>query len=180
MSGQRWSAVVRQIWIPANVLPLSAAGVLLAGAVVRVVGLLLPFPSAGALSHGIWYAGLLLTGTPVIWKTLRAIAHGRFNSDLVAMLAVGGAIALRQPLAGMVIVLMQSGGEALERFAEGRASAAVRELEAAAPRRAHRLVGGQVEDIAAEAVAVDDLLLVRPGELVPDELERYPLGYRGA
>jgi heavy metal translocating P-type ATPase len=167
MNGQTWSAMNRQVWTPANALPLSAAGFLLAGASVWLWGVVAPFAAAGALSRGIWYAGLLLTGIPVIWSTLREIARGRFDSDLVAMLAVGGAIALNQPLAGMIIVLMQSGGEALERFAEGRASAAVRELEAAAPRLAHRVTDGRVEDIAADLVAVGDLLLVRPGELVP-------------
>jgi P-type E1-E2 ATPase len=71
-------------------------------------------------------------------------------------------------VAGLIVVLMQTGGEALERYAEGRASQAVRELEAAAPRLAHRLgAGGLVEDVDAEAVVVGDELLVRPGELVP-------------
>ena len=49
------------------------------------------------------------------------------------------ALFLGQPLAGLIVVLMQTGGEALERYAEGRASRAVRELEAAAPRLAHRV-----------------------------------------
>jgi heavy metal translocating P-type ATPase len=62
---------------------------------------------------------------------------------------------------------MQTGGEALERYAEGRASAAVRELEAAAPRLAHRLAGTEVTDVPADMVALGDTLLVRPGELVP-------------
>jgi P-type E1-E2 ATPase len=72
-----------------------------------------------------------------------------------------------QPFAGLIIVLMQTGGETLEALAEGRASAAVRELEAAAPRIAHRLADGRTEDVAVEDVRVGDLLLVRPGELVP-------------
>ncbi len=62
---------------------------------------------------------------------------------------------------------MQTGGEALERYAEGRASDAVRALEAAAPRTAHRLHGTIVEDVRAEDVTVGDVLLIRPGELVP-------------
>jgi len=64
---------------------------------------------------------------------------------------------------------MQSGGEALERYAEGRASAAVRALEQDAPRNAHRVSGGdaRTEDVAVEAIVVGDLLLVRPGEMVP-------------
>lgn len=63
---------------------------------------------------------------------------------------------------------MQTGGEALERLAEGRASAAVRALEEAAPHEAHRIAAdGAVEDLAADAVSPGDLLLVRPGEMVP-------------
>src|SRR6185312_7217289 len=77
------------------------------------------------------------------------------------------AILLVQPLAGLIVVIMQTGGEALERYAEGRASLAVRELEAAAPRIAHRVRDGRTEDIPADLVQVGDVLVVRPGELVP-------------
>jgi heavy metal translocating P-type ATPase len=105
----------------------------------------------------------------VVWRTIRGVAAGRFAADLVAMLAIVGALALGEPLAGLIVVLMQTGGEALERYAEGRASDAVRELESAAPTLAHRVVAGGVEDIAAEAVEVGDELYVRPGELVPTD-----------
>ena len=104
---------------------------------------------------------------PVVWRTLRGIAAGRFAADLVAMLAILAALALGEPLAGLIVVLMQTGGEALERYAEGRASDAVRELEAAAPRVAHRVAADGIEDIAAEDVVPGDELFVRPGELVP-------------
>ena len=82
------------------------------------------------------------------------------------MLAIVTALMLGEPLAGLIVVLMQTGGEALERYAQGRASEAVRELEAAAPRVAHRIVGGQVDDVPAELVTVGDDLLLRPGELL--------------
>jgi heavy metal translocating P-type ATPase len=94
------------------------------------------------------------------------MASGRFAADLVAMLAIVGSLLLREPLAGLIVVLMQTGGEALERYAQGRASAAVRELEAAAPRMAHRLTAGEVTDVPAEAVAVGDVIVLRPGELL--------------
>jgi heavy metal translocating P-type ATPase len=114
----------------------------------------------------LWMAGLVLTGTPLVWRTLRSVASGRFAADLVAMLAIITSLLLVQPLAGLIVVLMQTGGEALERYAGGRASAAVRELEAAAPRLAHRIVDSQVEDVGAESVAIGDELLLRPGELL--------------
>lgn len=114
-------------------------------------------------------AGLALTGTPVVWQTLRGALAGRFAADLVAMLAIVTALILREPLAGLIVVLMQTGGEALERYAQGRASEAVRELEAAAPRIAHRIVDGVVEDVAAEMIRVGDELLLRPGELLASD-----------
>jgi len=115
----------------------------------------------------IWSGGLAVTGLPVAWRTLRGMASGRFAADLVAMLAITAALFLGQPLAGLIVVLMQTGGEALERYAEGRASRAVRELEEAAPRLAHRVIADGVEDVSADDVAVGDELLVRPGELIP-------------
>ncbi len=83
------------------------------------------------------------------------------------MLAILASLLLGEPLAGLIVVVMQTGGEALERYAEGRASNAVRELEAAAPRVAHRIGTNGPEDVAADAVEVGDTLLVRPGELIP-------------
>lgn len=114
----------------------------------------------------LWSAGLALTGAPVVWQTLRGAVRGRFAADLVAMLAIVTALILREPLAGLIVVLMQTGGEALERYAQGRASEAVRELEAAAPRIAHRMADGAVDDVPAEMVRVGDDLLLRPGELL--------------
>lgn len=167
MSAGKWIGAVRRNWTWANALPSSAATFLLAGACVWLLGRLGHLPNATMISQRVWYAGLLLTGAPVVWNTMRRVAQGHFASDLIAMLAVAGAVILNEPIAGLVIVLMQTGGEALERFAEGRASAAVRELEAAAPRLAHRLRNGTSEDIPADGVAIGDVLYIRPGELVP-------------
>ncbi len=120
-----------------------------------------------ATAHRILFAGLLVTGVPLIVRTAVGAVRGRFAADIVAALAVATAIALQQPIAGLVVVLMQTGGEALERYAEGRASRALRMLEDAAPRIAHRVRDGHTEDVTVDAVAVGDELLVRPGETVP-------------
>lgn len=115
----------------------------------------------------VWLAGLVVLGLPVAWRTLRGVLRGRFAADLVASLAILTAILLQHPIPGLVVVLMQTGGEALERYAAGRASRAVEELEAAAPRRANRLRGSAVEEVASDQVRVGERILVRPGEMVP-------------
>jgi heavy metal translocating P-type ATPase len=110
---------------------------------------------------------LVALAVPIVWQSLNDALKGKFATDLVASLAIIGAIALGEPIAGLVVVLMKTGGEALERYAEGKASMAVRALEAAAPRRAHRLERDQVVDVDASAVCVGDRLLIRPGEMIP-------------
>jgi heavy metal translocating P-type ATPase len=136
--------------------------------VTILAGLLAPrVVSAPQTREWIWYAGLLLLGLPVVCGTVAGMLRGRFAADVVASLALIGAVGLRQPLVGLVIVLMQTGGEALERHAARRASSAVAALEAQAPRIAHRLAGEGLEDVPVDAVAIGDRLLVRPSEMVP-------------
>jgi heavy metal translocating P-type ATPase len=144
----------------AALLPAAALSFIAAGLLARAGGL------AGPATQ-LWMAGLVLTGLPVVWRTLRGALRGHFASDIVASLAIVTAVVLVNPLPGLIVVLMQTGGEALERLAEGRASAAVRELEAQAPRVAHRWAGERLDDIAADDIATGDHLMVRPGELVP-------------
>ena len=131
------------------------------------IGISLSLSGNAYSAHVVWEVGLVVTGAPLVWQTLRAARRGHFATDVVATLAIITAVVLDQPLAGLIIVLMQRGGESLERYAEGRASAAVRALEEAAPRIAHRVTGDRVEDVPATDVAVGDLLLLRPGDLVP-------------
>jgi heavy metal translocating P-type ATPase len=135
-----------------------------------IVGGLLYLANQRGTAFWLHYTALILLGAPVALRTLRGMLRGNFAADVVAMLAIVVAIALREPVAGLVIVLMQTGGELLERYAEGRASAAVRELEAAAPRIAHQLRAqdpNATDDVAADAVAVGQRILVRPGEMIP-------------
>ncbi|CAN5876725.1 heavy metal translocating P-type ATPase [soil metagenome] len=149
-------------WRRQLVVPATVCVVLLVGIVLRVFG-------SSDSANTVWMVGVAVTGLPLVWRTIGQLLKGHFATDVVAMLAVVAAVLLHQQIAGLVIVLMQSGGEALERYAEGRASAAVRALEQDAPRIAHRLSGGDAhtEDVDVGVIVVGDLLLVRPGEMVP-------------
>lgn len=140
---------------------ITAVTAIVAGGIVY----LLP-PTRGAEAT-VWGLGLLVSGLPVVYGTLKGAIRGRFAADLVASLAITTAFVLGEPLVGLIVVVMQTGGEELERIARRRASEATRELEAAAPRIAHRYVGDRLDDLPVGEVDVGDVLLVRPGELVP-------------
>ena len=148
----------------ARIPPLPVAALL-----VLVVGALLGIdPSRSAQRSTVWLAGLVLTGAPVVWRTLRGMLRGQFAADIVAAMAIVGAAALGEPLAGLVVVIMQTGGEALEAWAVERASNAVAALEADAPRTAHRLEDAdRVVDVEVAQIRPGDRLLVRAGELIP-------------
>jgi len=72
-------------------------------------------------------------------------------------------------LASIIIVLMVSGGKALEDFAQGRARRELDALLDREPQVAHRTQPGcdRIDDITAAEVLVGDIILVRSGEVVP-------------
>jgi heavy metal translocating P-type ATPase len=115
----------------------------------------------------IWLVTLLTGGVPIVLTTARGLIHGRFAADLVAMLAILAAIVFDEGFAGTVIVLMQSGGQALEDYGMSRASSALDALSARAPRQATRNQDGSSTVIPVEEVEPGDLLIVKKGELVP-------------
>lgn len=110
---------------------------------------------------------LLLAGAPVVYGTVRGMLRGIFASDIVASLAIIGAAVTGEYFAGCVIVLMQTGGEALEAFATRRASASLEALLSRRPHLGHRRRGETIEDIPVDDITVGDVLLVRPGETIP-------------
>jgi len=151
-------------WHAALRIPIAALLFLIGGAVVWFQR----DAASAVLSQRIWFTGLVLTAAIPVWQTVRDMFRGEFAADVVAIIAIVAAAALYQPFAGLVVVIMLTGGGALERYAEGRAGAAVSALEQAAPRQAHiRDADGSVRDVPAETVKVGDQLLVRPGELIP-------------
>jgi len=98
---------------------------------------------------------------------VRDLLAGRLGVDAIALVSMSAAVALGQPLAGAVVALMYSGGNVLEDIAVARAERDLRSLVDRAPREAHRLAEGRVEEVPISAVAIGDRLLVHAGEVVP-------------
>jgi heavy metal translocating P-type ATPase len=119
------------------------------------------------LGHWIWLVTLIIGGTPIILATVRNMMHRHFAADIVAMLAIITAILSNEALPGVVIVIMQSGGKALEDHAFRKASTSLNALLARSPQTANRKKNNIIEVIDVNSIKIGDLLVVRPGDLVP-------------
>ncbi|MFJ4265117.1 heavy metal translocating P-type ATPase [Paenarthrobacter nicotinovorans] len=135
----------------------------LVGAVVAVLslggqgGAAQGMASIYALSVALYRAGSMIKG----------LFRGRWGIDLLAIAAIGATVAVGEYIACLVIVLMLTGGEALEDYAQGRAARELTALLARSPRIAHRESGtGAILDIPVEAVNPGDVLLVKPAETI--------------
>jgi cation transport ATPase len=133
----------------------------------------------------VWLLTLIIGGIPVVWETSKEILLRRhFASDIIAALAIVAAILTNEALPGVVIVIMQTGGKALEDYAFRRASSSLDELMSRSPRVAHRKKLRQtnsnnddhnshvyddqsLEEINVADIRIGDLLVVRPGDLIP-------------
>ena len=112
-------------------------------------------------------AVLALGGTPLVGRLAISAARGTFGADFLAAVSIVAAFVLHEYLAGAIIVLMLSGGAALERYAVAQAGAVLRALAARLPIRAHRRCGGALEDVAVSEVRPDDEIAILPHEICP-------------
>ncbi len=117
--------------------------------------------------HWIWIGTLIIGGIPIIFDTIRNMIHRQFAADIIAMLAIITAILSNEALPGVVIVIMQSGGKALEDYAFRKATTSLDALLARSPRIAHQKKNNTIEEIDVNLIKIGDLLVVRPGDLIP-------------
>jgi heavy metal translocating P-type ATPase len=114
-----------------------------------------------------WRAVLILSLLTLAANVLASLRRGEIGVDVIALLAMAGALALGQVLAGAVVALMLSGGEMLELYATGQARKELASLVERAPRVVHRYEDGRLTEPPIEQVRPGDRLLVKPGEIVP-------------
>ncbi len=114
-----------------------------------------------------WALGTIPVAAGLLFSMVRDILAGRVGVDAIAFVSMSAALLLGETLAGIVVAVMYAGGNVLEDFAVARAERDLKSLVDRAPRVAHRLCAGRVENIPVGEVAVGDAVLVRAGEIVP-------------
>lgn len=115
----------------------------------------------------LWVVGALLGLAAAVATTAAALRERRPTVDVIAVLALAGALAVDEPFAGAMITVMLASGQLLEARAQARARRDLTLLVARAPRTARRRAGDAVATVDVDDVAVGDRLLVGTGEVVP-------------
>lgn len=113
------------------------------------------------------YLALVLGGAPLVVVLSRKLWAGDFGSDFLAGVSIVTAVLLHQYLVGTIVVLMLSGGTALEEFATRRASHVLDALAKRMPNIAHRKSENGLTDVALSEIHVGDTLVVLPHEICP-------------
>ncbi len=106
-------------------------------------------------------------GVPLVWDLFLKLLKRQFGSDLLAGISIVASVCLGEYLAGSLVVLMLSGGAALESFAVRRASSVLAALAKRMPNKAHRKSAQGVVDITIDQISIGDQLVIFPHEICP-------------
>ena len=135
-------------------------GLLVGGGLAELLG-------SSAMANTLWALATVAGLGPAVRWVWASARERRLGVDILAVLALIGTLAVHEYLAGAVISVMLATGRTLEARATARARSDLRALQERAPRVAHRVEGATLTSPPLEEVVAGDLLLVRPGEIVP-------------
>jgi heavy metal translocating P-type ATPase len=132
-----------------------------------VTGLLLHGAGHETAADGVWAATVVAMLVPLTVSLTRTVIAGRVGVDAIALVAMAGALALGEYLAGAVIALMLAGGNSIDAAANRRARRELTALLQHAPTVAHRRTGDDVEEVPIGEIVAGDVVSVRSGEIIP-------------
>jgi len=110
---------------------------------------------------------LIIGGVPLLVTLTQKLFAREFGSDHLAGISIVTSVILSEYLVAAIVILMLSGGTALEQFASRRASSVLDALAKRMPQVAHRKCGPELSDVRLGDIAVGDTLVVFPHEICP-------------
>lgn len=134
---------------------------------IATISLALELAGARTASHLLLAVTALIATVPLVWSMWQDIQTGKYGIDILAATAIITAVILGEYWAAIVVVLMLTGGEALENFAERRARSELDTLLSHAPKKAHVIRKGKTLNVAVSQIHAGDKIFIRAGEQVP-------------
>ena len=151
-------------WLASLIMHIATAGFIATGIFAAlVVRFALNDP---AVFNWILWVAIAGASVPLLISLVQQVFKGNFSVDILALLSIATSLILGQYWVAAIVVLMLSGGQALEGFATRRASSVLSALAKRMPQTAHR-AGAVPSDVAIDAIAVGDELSIYPHEICP-------------
>lgn len=133
---------------------------------ILVASLILIIQGKRELLTGLLSLTLIVGSIPVWYGLLRDLSRGSFGVDIIAGVALIGTFIIGQYLAGVVVLLMLSGGQLFEEYAMNRAKRELSALLSRTPTFAHVRKGNTLEDIPIAKLLPGMIVVIKPGEVV--------------
>jgi heavy metal translocating P-type ATPase len=153
----RWRGALASWWPAAASLAALAVG----------GGLVALGPTTEAAGGAVWLLAITGAGVSMAREVVAGLRRREPGVDVIALLALAGAVLLGELAAGVLVAVMLTTGRSLEASAAARARRELTALLAAAPRTARLRLGDEVREVPVDDVAAGDVVLVRPGETIP-------------
>ena len=109
----------------------------------------------------------LLAVCKLLYDMLQDLRSGIYGIDILAAVAIITSVILGQYWAALVVILMLTGGEGLEDYAEHRAQNELTILLQRAPQQAHLIRSRKTLEVSVNTLRIGDKILIKPGEIVP-------------
>ena len=164
MEGASKRAFAVTKWFDSSVAHIATAGFIAVGMTVALVGHFLVHNPH--LVNIVLLVAISGASVPLLLSLVQQVFKGNFSVDILALLSIVTSLVLGQYWVAAIVVLMLSGGQALESFATRRASSVLNALASRMPQIAHRS-GASVVDISIATIIVGDQLLIYPHEICP-------------
>ncbi len=139
--------------------------ILLSGALLIIIQFI---PFTGILRLPFFLVPYFIVGWNVLWKAIRNTCHGQvFDENFLMCVATVGALVLGEYSEAVGVMLFYQVGELFQSYAVGRSRQSIAQLMDIRPDTANVERDGQIVSVDPEEVAVDDMIVIRPGEKVP-------------
>src|SRR5690606_26226763 len=119
------------------------------------------------------YAKILITATGILMSIvllkgmIDVLRSGNFGVDILAISAIAATLAVGNYWAALIILIMITGGDSLEDYAQKKARKDLKSLLDNTPRIAHKKTGNDLHDVPVEDIKIGDIIIVKPKEIIP-------------